>query len=150
MWGLNIIADWPSTTEGVETSHLKLIRARGFKLSFSNPTSWNTTSLNTQRIVSYRNSNSYDSVRSGLLWGYRLLCHGFTQLYSELCFSVIYFWCYYLIVMKAYWCTPSRFIISVILHDLYVFVQGSADSIYNDHGIASHPFGSHSATYCTW
>ena len=45
MLGLNIIVD---STEGVGTSHLKLIWVRGFKLLVSNSTSCNTTSLNTQ------------------------------------------------------------------------------------------------------
>ena len=48
LWGLNIIVDWPSTTEGVGTSHLKLMWLRLFKLIVWNPTSWNTTSLSTQ------------------------------------------------------------------------------------------------------
>ena len=30
MWGLKMIAYWPSTTEGVGTSHLRLIWMRGF------------------------------------------------------------------------------------------------------------------------
>ena len=43
-----IIIVFDPQTEGVGTSHLKLIWVRGFILSFSNITSWNTTSLNTQ------------------------------------------------------------------------------------------------------
>ena len=31
MWGLRMIVYWPSKTEGVGTSHLKLIWERGFK-----------------------------------------------------------------------------------------------------------------------
>ena len=47
---LTIIVDLPSKTEGVGTSHLKLIWVRGFKLVVWIPTSWNIsiTSLNTQ------------------------------------------------------------------------------------------------------
>ena len=49
MWGLEIMVDWPSTTEGVGTSHQQLIWVRGFAHSvWWNPISWNTTFLNTQ------------------------------------------------------------------------------------------------------
>ena len=48
MFGLKLVVDWPSNTEGVGTSHLKLIWVRGLQLEFWDPTSWNTTSLNTQ------------------------------------------------------------------------------------------------------
>ena len=48
--GLIVIVYWPSRTEGGGggASRVKLIWVRGFKQLFSNPTSWNTTSLNTQ------------------------------------------------------------------------------------------------------
>ena len=36
-WGLNIIVDWPSATEGVGTSRLKLIWVRGFENNILNP-----------------------------------------------------------------------------------------------------------------
>ena len=37
MWGLKLIVYWPSTTEGVGTSHLKLIWVRGLKHSSLKP-----------------------------------------------------------------------------------------------------------------
>ena len=60
MWALNIIVDWPSTTEGPGTSRLKLIWVRGFKLLFSNPTSWNTKSLKTQTKLRRCGKTCYD------------------------------------------------------------------------------------------
>ena len=37
MWGLKTIVCWPSKTEGVGTSHLKLTWLRGFEYSISKP-----------------------------------------------------------------------------------------------------------------
>ena len=51
MWGLKLRLVWPSTTQGVGTSHLKLIWVRGFKLACWNPTSWDATSPNIQSLA---------------------------------------------------------------------------------------------------
>ena len=51
---LEIIAHWPSTTEGVGTSHQSWYGWGVLKIASWNPTSWNTTSLNTQLLLAGR------------------------------------------------------------------------------------------------
>ena len=94
MWGLKVIVYWPSTTEGVRTSHLTLIWVRGSENSILRPTSWNTTSLNTQVCPpTKRSSGGKYHWHMKLCWKMLLRIHWKMPMEIHDAFWGVDFWC---------------------------------------------------------